>query len=241
MLRKTGIVALVLVALVIGGQAVLYIVDGHPLPETEDFLTGELYGVTRDDDGSFVFWPTVPNGRGVVIMHGALIKPQSYANTAAFFARRGYVVYLPYGGWLRLPINAVDDAAARLAEFDADRWYFIGHSMGGLAALDLLRTTDANVRAAALWGAGMPFDYTDVAIPLLFLWGDADGILTADRMETVRGKLPRETRFVTVNGGNHRNFAMYSHQFFDNEGALDWHEQITLANEQTIAFFELNE
>ena len=170
-------------------------------------------------------------------MHGALIKPQSYANTAAFFARRGYTVYLPYGGLLRLPINAVGDAAQQIPAFDVDDWYFIGHSMGGMAALNLYRTGAADVRAIALWGAGMPFDYTDVAAPLLFLWGNADGILTESRMLTVRRNLPDATRYMTVDGGNHRNFAMYSHQFFDNEGSLDWPEQIAIANEQTFAFF----
>jgi len=237
MLKKIGIVVLALVVLVIGGQAVLYIYDGHPLTETGQFMSGADFAVSEGDDGSFVFRPTNPNGRGIVVMHGALIKPRSYANTAAFFARRGYTVFLPYGGLTRLPINAVDDAAARLAELGIDEWYLIGHSMGGMAALELQRRDAADVRAAALWGSGMPFDYTDVDVPLLFLWADDDGILTAERMESVKKKLPRATRYVTVEGGNHRNFAMYSHQFFDNEGTLDWREQIELANETTAAFF----
>lgn len=241
MLKKAGIALLVLLALVIAAQAVLYIMDGHPLPETEQFLSDADYSVTRGDDGSFVFWPASPNRRGVVIMHGALIRPQSYANTAAFFARRGYTVFLPYGGWLRLPISAVDDAAGQLAEFEVDEWYFIGHSMGGMAALDLLRLGAARVRAVALWGSGMPFDYTDAAVPMLFLWGSDDGILTAGRLESVKANLPDATRYITVEGGNHRNFAMYSHQFFDNEGTLDWREQVMLANEQTLAFFEFGE
>ena len=38
MLKKIGIVLLVLVALIVGGQAVLYTFDGHPLPETEQFM-----------------------------------------------------------------------------------------------------------------------------------------------------------------------------------------------------------
>jgi pimeloyl-ACP methyl ester carboxylesterase len=238
MLKKIGIVLLVLIALIIGGQAVLYAFDGHPLPETEQFLSGANFAVTRGDDGSFVYRSAAPNGRGLVIMHGALIKPQSYANTAAFFAGHGYTVYMPYGGLLRLPINAVDAAAARRAEFGIDDWYFIGHSMGGLAALELWRLESGNVRGIALWGSGMPFDYTDVTAPLLFLWGDDDGILTAERMDGMKQNLPSATRYVTVAGGNHRNFAMYSHQFFDNEGTLDWDEQVGLANERTRAFFE---
>jgi hypothetical protein len=42
---------------------------------------------------------------------------------------------------------------------------------------------------------------------------------------------------VTVPGGNHQDFALYSHQFFDREGLLGWAVQIDLANETTAEFF----
>ena len=40
MLKKFGIGVLVIAALIVGGQLVLYTFDGHPLPETEQFLAG---------------------------------------------------------------------------------------------------------------------------------------------------------------------------------------------------------
>jgi len=235
--RKIGILLLVSAVLVSGVLSAWYAIDGRPLPETEQFLSDAAYTVTRGEDGSLMFRPAAAGERGLVIMHGALIEPQSYANTAAFFARRGYTVFLPHGGLLRLPTGAVDGAAARLADFNLQEWYFIGHSMGGLAALELWRSNPGAVRAIALWGSGMPFDYTEVSVPLLFLWGDDDGILPAERMAAVRSNLPAATRYVTIEGGNHRNFAMYSHQFFDHDGTLDWATQVELANEQTAAFF----
>lgn len=214
-----------------------YAIDGQPLPETERYLSGDDFTATQGADGSWVFRPTTPGPAGIVIMHGALIKPQSYAGTAAYFARLGYTVFLPHGGFWRLPVNAVDDVATQVADFGIDDWYLIGHSMGGLASLELLQRNSLEVRAVALWGAGMPFDFTTANAPLLFLWGDDDGILPAHRFETVRTNLPGDTRYVTIEGGNHRNFAMYSHQFFDNDGSLDWREQTGIANELTAAFF----
>jgi len=214
-----------------------YTIDGQPLPETAQYLGGETFAASEGRGGSWVFRPKQPGPAGIVIMHGALIKPQSYAATAAYFARLGYTVFLPHGGFWRLPINAVESTTARLEDFGIDDWYLIGHSMGGLAALELLRQPAVDVRAVALWGAGMPFDFTDVDAPLLFLWGDDDGILPADRFATVQANLPVDTRYITIEGGNHRNFAMYSHQFFDNEGRLDWRKQTGIANELTAAFF----
>lgn len=237
MLKKIGIAVLAVVGVAVAAQVLLYTVDGHAIAETGRFLSDARYRVDEQRDGGFVFRPSHPNGRSLVIMHGALIEPRSYANTAAFFAGRGYTVFLPAGA-MRLSITAVDDAAARLGEFDVDDWYFIGHSMGGLAVLELLRRNAAEVRAVALWAARMPFDFSDVDVPILFLWGNDDGLLTADGLASAKTRLPAATRYVTVDGGNHRNFAMYSHQFFDNDGTLDWREQIAFANERTAAFFE---
>ena len=94
-------IALVVVLLLAVGAILLalwYRIDGQPLPETAQYLAGEGFAAVEEDDGSFVFTPDTANGHGVLIMHGALIKPQSYAGTAAWFADRGYTVFLPHGG-----------------------------------------------------------------------------------------------------------------------------------------------
>ena len=213
-----------------------YQIDGQPLPETEQFLNGTGYSVTSGDDGSFVFTPNATNGYGLLIMHGALIKPQSYARTAAFFAERGYTVYLPHG-FARLSIAAVDGAAKRAEAFGLKGWFLIGHSMGGLSAMTLMTKHPLPVKALALWASATPGDFSDADVPILFLWGDHDGLLPAERYAQTKLNLPASTQFVTVEGGNHQNFAMYSHQFFDNEATIGWAEQIDIANEETARFF----
>jgi pimeloyl-ACP methyl ester carboxylesterase len=109
--------------------------------------------------------------------------------------------------------------------------------MGGFSSLSLLRKHPANVRAVALWAAAMPSDFSDLKVPMLFLWGDRDGLLPAGRLADVRARLPATTRFVTLTGGNHQDFALYTHQFFDNAGDLGWQAQTAQANAETAAFF----
>lgn len=236
MFRKIAwtLAALLLLAVVL--LAAWYQVDGQPRPEARQYLQGEGYQSREFPDGSLVFTPAAVNGHGLLIMHGALIKPLAYARTAAFFAQRGYTVFVP-SGRLRLSILAVDDAAARLGEFAVQDWFLIGHSMGGFSALSLLRDHPFNVRAVALWAAAMPADFSALKVPVLFLWGDRDGLLPPDRLDDARSKLPAATRFVTVNGGNHQDFALYTHQFFDNPGDLGWEAQNSRANEETATFF----
>lgn len=236
MLKKLALAVVAVIALLAGLFAVYYRIDGIPLPETRAYAEEPGFRVEEARDGSLSFIPDAPNGRGLLIMHGAVIKPLSYAKTAAFFARQGYTVYLPYGPG-RMSIAAIDDTAARLPGFDLDDWYLIGHSMGGMAGLSVVRRLPEYFRAGALWATAMPEDFSDLGLPLLFLWGDRDGLLGAERFALARQRLPADTRYETVTGGNHRDFAMYSHQFFDGPGALGWEAQIDQANELTSAFF----
>jgi len=234
---------MVIAGLLVVGAVVLvawYQIDGQPLPETAQFMAGDGFTVTEFDDGSLVFRPDVSNGHGLLIMHGALIKPKSYVKSAAFFARLGYTVLLP-NGMARLSILAVDGAAERMKDFAVRDWFVIGHSMGGMAGLTLIARHRPNVTAVALWAASQPSDFSDLSLPMLFLWGDTDGLLPPERFAAGKAKLPATVEYVTVAGGNHQDFAMYSHQFFDREGLLGWGAQIDLANEITAGFFARQE
>jgi pimeloyl-ACP methyl ester carboxylesterase len=120
---------------------------------------------------------------------------------------------------------------------DIDKWFFIGHSMGGMASLEVISSTDTEAIAIALWATAMPANYSSVDSPILFIWGDTDGLLSAERFALAKQNLPNDVEYVTLEGANHKNFAMYSHQFFDSEATIDWMEQIDFANETTAAFF----
>ena len=91
--------------------------------------------------------------------------------------------------------------------------------------------------ALTLWASSMPNDYRDITTPIIFIWGDTDGLLPAERLRLGQANLPRSVKYVTLEGANHKNFAMYTHQFFDNTATIDWMKQIDFANETTAAFF----
>jgi pimeloyl-ACP methyl ester carboxylesterase len=236
MLKKIAFVSLGVLALCMLVLAAWYQIDGQPLSEAHGFLTGNGYTAGVGPDGALVFTPAAPNGHGLVVMHGALIKPLAYAKTAAYFAARGYTVYVPSGA-LRLSINAVDGAAERMKTFGVRDWVMIGHSMGGFSTLTLIERHSPPVVAAALWASSMPADFTGIRVPLLYIRGDHDGLLPPARFEEAKSKLPAQTQYVTLPGGNHRGFALYSHQFFDDPATIAVDAQIDFADERTAAFF----
>jgi pimeloyl-ACP methyl ester carboxylesterase len=236
MLKKIAFVSLGLLALGVLVLGAWYQIDGQPLPEAAGFLQGEGYAAVVEADGGLVFTPAAPNGHGLLIMHGALIKPLSYAKSAAFFAARGYTVFVPSGA-ARLSINAVDGAVARMGSFGVRDWVMIGHSMGGFSTLTLIERHSPEVKAVALWACAMPADFSALKVPMLFIHGDRDGLLPPERLADAKALLPPATRYVTLPGANHQGFAMYSHQFFDNPATIGWREQIDFADEKTAAFF----
>jgi hypothetical protein len=85
-LRKIGTIALGLLVVGAAVLAAFYQIDGQPLPEARQYLEGAGYTARVEDDGAMVFTPALANGPGLLIMHGALIKPLSYTKTTAFFA-----------------------------------------------------------------------------------------------------------------------------------------------------------
>jgi pimeloyl-ACP methyl ester carboxylesterase len=213
-----------------------YQIDGIPADSSENYMSGTGYTAVEEDDGSLLFTPASNNGHGIVIMHGALILPKSYAKSAAYFAQLGYTVYVPYGPG-RMSIAITEDTAETLNNSAIDEWFFIGHSMGGMASLEIISEYNVEAQAVALWATSMPSDYSSVETPILFIWGDTDGLLPAERLRRAKENLPQSVDYVTLQGANHKNFALYTHQFFDNEATIDWMEQIDFANETTAAYF----
>jgi len=236
MVKKLSLLFLGLLSVGVLLMFAWYRIDGIPVAESENYLSGPDYTSTREPDGSLLFVPAKSNGHGLVIMHGALILPQSYAKSAAYFAALGYTVYLPAGAG-RLSIAALDKTAEKIHSSGLSEWFFIGHSMGGMSSLELISSNGIDAEAIALWATAMPADYTRVDAPMLFIWGDTDGLLPKERLVLSQQNLPQDTQYITLEGANHKNFAMYSHQFFDLDARIDWMEQIDFANETTARFF----
>ncbi len=235
-LKKIGIVLLVLLVLVAAGVFALYQREGRPLQEASQYLQGDGYTSAVEADGALVFTPQRPNGHGLLLIHGALVRPLAYTKSAAFFAGIGYTVYVPASP-MRLPINAVDAIAARMDSFGVGDWVVIGHSTGGFAALELIARHAPAVKALALWASLVPGDYSKVTVPMIFIRGDRDGMLPDERFEETQENLPRTVRYISLPGGNHQGFALYSHQLFDNPASISTDRQIEFADERSARFF----
>ncbi|ARN74400.1 alpha/beta hydrolase [Oceanicoccus sagamiensis] len=229
------LLGIVLIAIAV--QLAWYQIDGQPTAEADQYLQGDLFSSAQQDNGDWLFTPHQPNGYGLLILHGALIKPKSYSYTAAYFASRGYKVWIP-SGVIRLSALSSERIAQQLPQMGNEQWFLLGHSMGGLTALTVANQLSQAPLGVTVWAGGIPQDFSHIPLPILFISGTNDPMLSPEKFKTAKQHLPLSTVYFEINGANHKNFALYSHQFFDGIASIEHLEQINLAHQRTEQFIQ---
>jgi pimeloyl-ACP methyl ester carboxylesterase len=96
---------------------------------------------------------------------------------------------------------------------EIDTWVLGGHSLGGSSALAYANEHPDRVAGVVLLASRpLGMDLSDQDLPVLALYGTRDGILTPTEARAAAARLPPNTRFVPIEGGNHSNFGDYGRQ-----------------------------
>jgi len=170
---------------------------------------------------------------GLVLYPGGRVDARSYAPLARAVAERGYVVALA-----SMPLNlaVLDPGRARALEAAApgvSRWAVGGHSLGGAMAAAYATEGDSGVRGLVLLAAYPPSssDLRDSGLRVLSVLGDRDAVVNRDNWDDGVRRLPTDTVYLTLPGGNHAQFGDYGPQPGDGEAALPRAEQQRLTVE----------
>jgi len=100
-------------------------------------------------------------------------------------------------------------------------WIVGGHSLGGSMAAEFVKGSPAAVQGIVFL-ASYPADSTDLsALPLhvVSIYGTKDG-LAGGKFEASMARLPRDTRVVVIEGGNHAQFGDYGPQSGDGTATI---------------------
>ncbi|MDP2183651.1 MAG: alpha/beta hydrolase [Actinomycetota bacterium] len=220
-------IALLLVALVAVGAWWLL----TPLPPDERALSALASDdiVAVDESPELIeFSPVGEHSRvGIVFYPGARVDPRAYAPLARTIAERGYlvvVVHMPYN----LAVLGSDRATGVMnAHPEIASWVIGGHSLGGAMAARFAGQHPVQISGLALLAAYPPgsTDLSDGDMPVVSVYGTFDGILNADAFTDAMSRLPKDTTYVSVEGGNHAGFGDYGHQPGDNDATVSTEEQ----------------
>ena len=158
----------------------------------------------------------------MILYPGGLVDARAYAPAARQIAEAGFLVVI-----VPMPL--------KLAFFDAGRasdvmqaypsithWAIGGHSLGGAMAAQFAYQHPDQVAGLVLWAAypASNNSLADRASRVASIYATRDGLATGGKIDASRPLLPADTRFVSIEGGNHAQFGWYGKQSGDNEATI---------------------
>jgi len=211
-----------------------------PMPEAEAALNSDTQVTVKMGDW-IVFQPAIePANTGLIFYPGGRVDPRAYAPAARAIAQEGYLVVI-----VRMPLNLAvfhpGAAADVIAAYpDIRSWAVGGHSLGGAMAANFVKNHPGVVKGLALW-ASYPASRDDLSqsgLHLVSIYGSLDGLATGGKIDASRSLLPKDTIWVTIQGGNHAQFGWYGEQPGDNAAAISRQDQQTQIIQATVSLLE---
>jgi dienelactone hydrolase len=238
-LRKLWWLLPVLLLLGVVASVVWALTGPAPMPEAIEALVPDSQ-VQVETARWLIFRPAVGRAAtGLILYPGARVDPRAYAPAARHLASAGYLVVIPPMP-LNLAVLAPGRAANVMAAFpEIQRWAVGGHSLGGAMAARFAYQQPGAVQGLVLW-ASYPASSDDLSgrdLVVTSIYGTRDGLATADKIAASRPLLPRGTRWVAIEGGNHAQFGWYGPQQGDGEATLsraDQQSQIVAATQELL-------
>lgn len=197
-----------------------------PLPEALLYLESDAR-VKVSKSSSLYFQPVEkPAGTGFIFYPGGRVDHRSYAPLAHDLAAKSWpvaVVPMP----LNLAVLGSNQASGVIsAHPEVTRWVIGGHSLGGTMAADYAMKHPEKI-AGVIFLASYPGgkEFAAASLPVLSVYGSADGLITQADWATYRDRFPASTQWVEIIGGNHASFGWYGQQDGDNPAAITLPEQ----------------
>ncbi len=236
---------LVLAAIaVVAGTLVITSINNRHAAQPEAIAALESNGrvaVTRQPGEDWIVFTPVdatPH-TGFILYPGGLVDPVAYAPLAYDIAANGYLVVIDPMP-LNLAVLGSNGATDIITGFpQITAWAIGGHSLGGAMAAEFAANNPVAIDGLALW-ASYPAAGTDLSgfdLSAVSIYGDSDGVAPVADVRDGANRLPPDTLFVTIRGGNHTQFGRYGEalQRGDNPATIDRDEQQQIIVNNTTA------
>ena len=242
-MRKLKWIALIFgVILLLGSMSFIVwaMSSPQPMPEAQKAIISDE-SVEVQSEPWLVFQPTMGTPTtGLILYPGGRVDPRAYAPAARKIAESGYLaVIVPMP--LNLAVFGSDQAEAVISVFPGIRhWAIGGHSLGGAMAARFAIQNPGSLDGIALW-ASYPANRDDLStsnLKAVSIYGTRDGLSSLTQIQASQALLPSDTRWVSIEGGNHAQFGWYGPQAGDNEAAIsraDQQDQIVRSTLELLA------
>lgn len=226
--KKKLIFIIILAIIIIGAAAFTYYVSDYYHAENRALNalnSTDSYTVLNADD-SITFTPTANKSTtGIIIYPGAKVQAESYSVIASQLAENGYttiIVKMPFN-LAFFGVNRADDVIGNHPEISS--WVIGGHSLGGVFASDYAVNHQDKIKGVIYMASYPSTNASNATFKALSIRGSLDGLTNADDVSSNLNKFPKNTTFITIQGGNHFNFGDYGTQSGDNNSTITRDQQ----------------
>jgi hypothetical protein len=220
--------AVILVLLVLLVATLAYVrLAFRPVGVGPEVLNSDAHVRVENRADALVFQPLNDRGdSGLIFYPGCPVPSEAYAPLAHLIAEHGYpvfVMHVPYRCATAEDQQEQLFAATRAVIVSSPRrWVLAGHSRGAVHASRLLSEQPHLFDGLVLIGTTHPrdVDLASLSIPVAKIYATLDYVAPEAQMKANAYRLPPSTRWVRIEGGNHRQFGSYRYQLFDHSAAI---------------------
>jgi len=175
-----------------------------------------------------------------IFFPGAMVAADAYAPLCRKIAENGYKSIIIKMPW-RLPSYGYNKPKEmKFFEDNTKEYILAGHSKGGMMAAKFVYENPKLINKLILLGTTHPrdFDLSKSAIPIMKIYGSNDGVADAYSINQNKPKLPPNTKYFLIKGGNHSQFGYYGSQLGDNEASISREEQQKIILNSILSFIK---
>lgn len=192
---------------------------------------------TKNDLISFTPKSVEPT-KGLILYPGAKVEAKAYAPLARAVAENGYevvVVDMPFNFAMISP----NKAKKVIKEYpNIQSWSIGGHSLGGVVASKFAADNKKIDGLVLLASYPTGDELKNLGVDVLSIWGSKDGVLNFTNLVESKDKLPSDTTYVEIEGGNHAQFGDYGKQKGDNDAIISEKEQLDITENSIVNFLD---
>ncbi len=225
MKKRTKIFTVIVACLiaVLAAATGIYANDYYRAVDVDSYLADDGgVRVSEIKDGYFFDGPG--EEKALIFYPGAKVEETAYAPLMHSLALNGvdcFLIKMP----MKLAFFKMSKADDILAEYSYGEYYLAGHSLGGAMAANYAAKHPSDYSALFLLAAYPSEDLTAAQFPVVFIYGENDGVLNREKLETGYTLVPDGYKKVVIEGGNHAGFGSYGKQDGDGEASISDEEQ----------------
>ena len=199
------------------------------------FLLAAMFLLAGCRTETIVYGDNLETAETAVIFYpGGRVDPGAYGQLLQMISDRGIPVIVA-----RMPLNLAilhGSAASDIVKEhpEVDHWILAGHSLGGYMASGWVAKHKGGADGLILLAA---YPTREIDVPVLSIYGSADGVLNRDKYEKGMKMIPALEEHV-IEGGNHCQFGDYGFQKGDGEASISRTQQMETAASLMLSFIK---